>query len=71
MEKYSSCYSGGARQRSVEKVLRLLASLPNPTDDPIIRSAKNILPTRFEKLQFAAFAFLYGKNVRFLDILKN
>ena len=37
------------------EVLRKLASPPNPTDDPIICSAKNILPTRFHKLQFCYY----------------
>ena len=45
-EKYSLFGCGAG------EVLRKLASPANPTDDPIICSAKNILPTRFHKLQF-------------------
>ena len=52
MEKYSFWVD------SVQiEVLRKLASPPNPTDDPIICSAKNILPTRFHKLQFCYYDY--------------
>ena len=59
-EKYSLFGCGAG------EVLRKLASPTNPTDDPIICSAKNILPTRFHKLQFCYCYYSNADSVLFL-----